>query len=85
MVQKKRSSKRPRKQPEFNVTQITKALSALPLPARAIVRERIDDIDRFRQQYPDLYELMFKNVDCERYREFEREIERAQRQKRGRT
>ena len=83
---KRRSSKRkPADKPDDTVTAIAKALAALPKPARAIVGAHIDDLDKFRRRYPRLYEVMFKNVDSEHYREFERQLERAQQRERGQS
>lgn len=86
MTQKKRETKRRtsgKQKRHPTVIEIAKALDALPLPARAIVSKRIDDIDRFRRQYPDLYDLMFKEVDSKDCRRVERQIERVQQQKRS--
>jgi hypothetical protein len=88
MTQKKRSSKRrPLAKPEQDnsILEITEALNALPLPARAIVNEHIKDLDKFRQRYPRLYNVMFKDADSKHYRAFERHLERVQEQKRGRA
>lgn len=82
MAKKKRSSKRAPS--ETTVTEMTKALSALPMPARAIVNEHIKDLDEFRQTYPRLYEVMFKNVSPKDCRRIERSIEREQ-AKRGQS
>jgi hypothetical protein len=86
MAQKKRSSSKKRptgEQKSATVDEITRALNALPLPARAIVNEHIKDLDTFRRRYPGLYEVMFKNIgDSKRYREFERDLERAQERRR---
>lgn len=80
-MKNKKSSIRRRTKAD-SVTEISSALSALPRPARAIVRKRIDDLDEFRQQYPDLYEVMFKEIDARDIRRIERNLEREQR-KRG--
>lgn len=60
------------------VQELAKALQALPLPARAIFDQQINSLDKFKRQYPRLYDVMFKNIDSKRYREFEQHLERAQ-------
>ena len=85
MAKKKRTSKRRLSvQPTQNtaIVEITAALSALPLPARAIVNEHIKDLDKFRRRYPRLYDVMFKSVDSKHYREFEQQLEQLQERKR---
>lgn len=91
MAQKKRLSKRkasPKKKRSGNqdgeplqlTLALRKALAGLPKPARAVF-ERADE---FRRLYPELYELITRDVDSPDYRRrVERRIERVQKQKRG--
>lgn len=81
-MKKKRSSKR-RSFTETTVHEMTKALKALPMPARAILNKHIRDLDEFRQTYPRLYDVMFKNVSSKDSRRIERRIERVQRRDRN--
>ena len=81
----KRKSSAKNDPPDATILEITEALKSLPLPARAIVSQHINELDKFRRRYPRLYDFMFKNVDSRRYREFERHLERVQDQKRGRA
>lgn len=84
MPQKKRPSKRTAKDKRAGdqaVRQLLAALDGLPRPARRVLSRNIDG---FKKQYPDLFDVMFKDVDSEYYREVvERGIEQWQDEKRG--
>lgn len=84
MAQKKRSSKKrstvkSKRADQQAVRQLLSALEGLPRPARAVLSKNING---FRRSYPKLYDVMFKDVDSEHYREFERHLERMQERKR---
>jgi hypothetical protein len=89
MARKKRLSKRkasPNKKRSaaqegepFEISaQLRLALDRLPKPARAI----FDRVREFKRAHPHLFDVMTRDVDSERYREFERHLERVQERKR---
>lgn len=82
MASKKRSSKKtakPKRADQHAVRRLLSALEGLPRPARRVLSRNIDG---FKKQYPDLFDVMFKDVDSEHYRDIERQIEDWQEQKR---
>lgn len=81
MAQKKRSKRSAAKcDGQQAVRRLLDALDGLPRPARRTLGR---NIDAFKRHYPELYDVMFKDVDSEHYREFERHLERAQQRQRG--
>ena len=62
------------------VRRLLETFDGQPRPARRTLSKRVD---QFKQQYPRLYEVMFRDVDSPRYRAFEMLLEQeAERQRR---
>lgn len=64
---------------EFSTTArgVAKRWDTLPVAAQAFLSEQIDQLDAFRDQYPEIYKAMFGLVDSESYRRWEAQMEAA--------
>lgn len=58
---------------------VARSYDHLPIPAQQFLAAQIDGLLDFRDKYPRTFDVMFKNVDSESYREFESQLERLQR------